>query len=403
MPRYRTSRNRASVLWPCTCSRVLVRSTGKVPAGRESGRQRPPGLPRPGPPRPGPAAPRRLLTELGHDGGEPAVHEGFPVERGHGMAGRGRTAAAPGAPAAPPPGTGNPPAPPCGPAAIPPPPPPAGPRRGRRRSAPQPRGPLPAAGSWAATQGRNGAPPGSCGSSQQPEPARTTATHPPVRPSSTRVPAGRRDRQAALGAAPGYRASLLTNRLAPNRPAAAVQLQSSNGDARDTGPTGTPWPLPAAFRPGQAPPGPRPPGDLGKEERPPAASAHPQHLGPAPMSQLARDSSCPRGAGRLRAGVVGAQQRLEPLAGGLEPLTEPRSRCRCSRALSPSGRCSRRLPCPSPLLPPSLSSRGSWLLRSPPLFSRDLWCLRSSSRWVLLGGRPSEPPQSWWLPPAQRS
>lgn len=49
-----------------------------------------------------PSAPRRPradarrpphLTELGHNGGEPAIHEGFPVQRGHGMAER---AAAPG-------------------------------------------------------------------------------------------------------------------------------------------------------------------------------------------------------------------------------------------------------------------------------------------------------------------
>lgn len=88
MPRYRTSRNRASVLCPCTCSRVLVRSTGNVPAGTAASA---PAATRTGPARPGPARPLRL-TELGHDGGEPAIHEGFPVERGHRMAGGHRRA-----------------------------------------------------------------------------------------------------------------------------------------------------------------------------------------------------------------------------------------------------------------------------------------------------------------------
>lgn len=91
MPRYRTSRNRASVLCPCTCSRVLVRSTGNVPAGTAASA---PAGTRTGPARPRsrpPARPLRL-TELGHDGGEPAIHEGFPVERGHGMAGGHRRA-----------------------------------------------------------------------------------------------------------------------------------------------------------------------------------------------------------------------------------------------------------------------------------------------------------------------
>lgn len=45
--------------------------------------------PRPAPRRPAPSR-GPALTELGHDGGQAAVDEGLPAQRGHGMAGRGR-------------------------------------------------------------------------------------------------------------------------------------------------------------------------------------------------------------------------------------------------------------------------------------------------------------------------